>query len=165
VHRQPVGLEQVHERQRALHAVAGGELRRAEVGQQQRRAVAGAVGAQQRGVVEECAARAERHRDAVLGGRAGQAVVDDARLARAPRHRRDEHRRCQARPEQLDLEGHVVEVAAGQRAVAQADGVQARAATVDDAGARGDPQVIGLACAGGLERRRDRGPDGGHRLR
>jgi hypothetical protein len=53
----------------------------------------------------------------------------------------------------------------GQRAVAQPDRLQARAPAVHDVAARGDPQVIGLACAGGLEGRRDRGPGGGHRLR
>ena len=59
VDRQAVGIQQRDEPLGVLDAVLGQQLRGAEVGQQQRRAVAARVGGQERGVTQQRAAGAQ----------------------------------------------------------------------------------------------------------
>lgn len=119
----------------------------AEVGEQQRRSLpaAAGVGAAQVGVVEQRAARTERHRDTVASGGSRQVGVDDLGLGGPARHRADHERRAQLDSEQCGAQLDGGEIASGQRSMAQLKAVEARPEGVQHLWPRGDAQVVGLA--------------------
>ena len=82
----------------------------------------------------------------MLGGGARQPGVDDPASAVPPVIADTSSGAPSRAPSSVGLQRHVGEVALGQRAVAQAQALEAGAARVRDVGAGGDAQVVGLAA-------------------